>query len=142
MVEKLFREHYAKLHYASTSGTFGDIENRLSFFDEISQYKPEDWKPGTVDAIATGSEDNRNIIIKAVNYESYKNILLVRLQGSTVPENATIRKYTIQAGENDAASLEEPDKIKPVESILLYSKDMAIEMDPYSVVLVEIIAEN
>ena len=142
IVEKLFREHYAKLHYASTSGTFRDIENRMRFFDEISQYKPEDWKSGTVDAIAAGSEDNRKIIIKAVNYESYKNILLVRLQGSTVPKNATIRKYTIQAGENDAASLEEPDKIKPVESILSYSKDMTIEMDPYSVVLVEIISES
>ena len=142
VVEKLFREHYAKIHYASTSGTFRDIEKRMSFFDEISQYKPEDWKPGTVDAIATGSEDNREIIIKAVNYESLKNTLLVRLQGSTVPENATVRKYTIQAGENDAASLEEPDEIRPVESILPYSKDMAVEMSPYSVVLVEIMAEN
>ncbi|MEJ2109723.1 MAG: carbohydrate binding domain-containing protein [Acidobacteriota bacterium] len=142
VVEKLFREHYAKLHYASTSGTFRDIENRLSFFDEISQYKPENWKPGTVDAIASGSEDRRNIVIKAVNYESYKNILLFRLQGSTVPENAKVLKYTVQAGKNDAASLEEPDTIEPVESILPYSKDMAIEMDPYSVVLVEIRAEN
>jgi alpha-N-arabinofuranosidase len=142
VVEKLFREHYGKIHYASTSGTFRDIENRMRFFDEISQHKPEDWKPGTVDAIATGSEDNRKIIIKAVNYESFKNILLVRLQGSTVPENATVRKHIIQADENDAASLEEPDKIKPVESILPYSKDMAIEMEPYSVVLVEIMAES
>ena len=74
--------------------------------------------------------------------KSFKNTLLVRLQGSTVPNNATVRKYAIQAGENDAASLEEPDKIKPVESILPYSKDMAIEMDPYSVVLVEIMAES
>jgi alpha-N-arabinofuranosidase len=142
VVEKLFREHYAGLHYASTSGTFRDIENRLSFFDEISQYKPEDWKPGTVDAIATGSADKRKIIIKAVNYESYQNVLLVRLQGSTVPESATVRKYTVRTGENDAASLEEPDRIGPVESILPYSKDMAIEMDPYSVVLVEIGAES
>ena len=30
--------------------------------------KPEDWTPGTVDAIATGSEDGRRIVIKAVNY--------------------------------------------------------------------------
>jgi alpha-N-arabinofuranosidase len=140
VVGKLFREHYAKIHYASTSGTFRDIDERMRFFDEISQYKPEGWKPGTVDAIATGSEDNRGIIIKAVNYESFKNTLLVRLQGSTAPENATVRKHTIQAGEHDAASLEEPDKIKPLESILPYSKDMDIEMEPYSVVLVEIMA--
>ena len=64
------------------------------------------------------------------------------MQGSTVPENAKVLKYTVQAGKNDAASLEEPDTIEPVESILPYSKDMAIEMDPYSVVLVEIRAEN
>ena len=31
--------------------------------------KPEDWTPGTVDAIATGSADGRRIVIKAVNYE-------------------------------------------------------------------------
>ncbi len=142
VVEKLFREHYAKIHYASTSGTFRDINDRTMFFNEISQYKPESWKPGTVDAIATGSEDSRKIIIKAVNYESIKNTLLVRLQGSTVPSNATVRKYAIQAGEKDAASMEEPYKIKTVESILPYSKDMAIEMDPFTVVLVEIFAES
>jgi len=59
-----------------------------------------------------------------------------------VPKNATVRRHPIQADENDAASLEEKDTIKPVESILPYSKDTTFEMDPYSVVLVEIIAES
>ena len=43
--------------------------------------KPEDWQPGTVDAIATGSADGRRIVIKAVNYEAERNTLLVRLPG-------------------------------------------------------------
>ena len=68
-VEKLFREHYAERYLASTSGTFRDIPTRKTFFDEIATMKPEDWRPGTVDAIATASADGRRIVIKAVNYE-------------------------------------------------------------------------
>ena len=67
-VEKLFREHYAERYLASASGTFRDIPDRETFFDEISTMKPEDWLPGTVDAIATASADGRRIVIKAVNY--------------------------------------------------------------------------
>ena len=69
VVEKLFREHYAERYLASTSGAFRDIPDRKIFFDEISTMKPEDWMPGTVDAIATASADGRRIVIKAVNYE-------------------------------------------------------------------------
>ena len=69
VVEKLFREHYADRYLASTSGTFRDIDNRATFFSDISQMKPEDWQPGTVDAIATASADGRRIVIKAVNYQ-------------------------------------------------------------------------
>ncbi len=43
--------------------------------------KPEDWRPGSVDAIATRSADGRRIVIKAVNYEGQRNTLYVRLQG-------------------------------------------------------------
>ena len=70
VVEKLFREHYAERYLASTSGTFRDIPDRKAFFEEISTMKPEDWLPGTVDAIATASADGRRIVIKAVNYEA------------------------------------------------------------------------
>jgi len=139
VVEKLFREHYAEKHFASTTGTFRDIPNRNSFFDNISQMKPEDWKPGTVDAIATGSADGKRIVIKAVNYDNHPNRLLARLRGSTVPENATMKIYSVTAGLSEEPSLEQPDKIKPVETTQPYARDLAFELKPYSVVVVEIV---
>ena len=45
VVEKLFREHFAEMYLASTSGTFHDIADRASFFADISQMKPEGWQP-------------------------------------------------------------------------------------------------
>jgi len=54
-VEKLFREHYAEWYLASASGTFRDMPDRGTFFKEIATMKPENWLPGTVDAIATGA---------------------------------------------------------------------------------------
>src|SRR5450631_4544512 len=80
------------------------IPNRDVFFDNISQMKPEAWRPGTLDAIATGSADGRRIVIKAVNYDEQRNTLLVRLQGSMVPERATVKVYTLNAGLTDAPS--------------------------------------
>ena len=142
IVEKLFREHYAEIQYATASGTFKEIENPYkNYINDISQYKPEDWRPGTVDAIASGSSDGKRIVIKAVNYEGIKNTLVTRIQGSKTPENATVKVYTIRAGLNDKASIDEPDKIKPVESTIPFTKDMTIELAPYSVILLEIIAE-
>jgi alpha-N-arabinofuranosidase len=141
VVEKLFREHYAKKHFASTTGTFRDIEDRNSFFDDISSMKPEDWKPGTIDAIATGSADGKRIVIKAVNYEENRNILLTRLQGSAIHENANVKIYTLSAGLKDAPAIENPDKIKPLEDTMPYVRDLTIELEPYTVVVVEIIAE-
>ena len=99
---------------------------------------PENWKPGTVDTIASGSEDGKRIVVKAVNYEDTGNTLLIRLQGKNLPENANVKVYSVSAGLNDMCSLEEPDKIKPVESEIPYSKDLAVKMEPYSVVVVEI----
>jgi len=141
IVEKLFREHYAPRYFASTTGTFSDIRNRSEFFDGISQMKPQDWKPGTVDAIATGSADGKRIVIKAVNYESKSNTLLARLQGTAVPEKADITVYKLTAGLNDAASLENPDRIKPVISTMTFSRDLTIELEPYTVVVIEIKAQ-
>ena len=103
--------------------------------------KPEDWKPGTIDAIATGSADGKRIVIKAVNYEDSPNTLLTRLQGSAVPENAKVKVYRLSAGLNDENSLEQPDKIKPVESTMPYTRDMAIDLDGYTVAVIEIMAE-
>jgi alpha-N-arabinofuranosidase len=138
IVEKLFRDHFAPKHYSSSTGTFSDIENRAQFFDDIPQMIPENWKPDTVDTIATGSEDGKRIVVKAVNYEDISNTLLIRLQGKNLPEKANVKVYSISAGLNDMCSLEEPDEIKPVESEIPYSKDLAIEMKPYSVAVVEV----
>ncbi|MBV8834714.1 MAG: carbohydrate binding domain-containing protein, partial [Acidobacteriaceae bacterium] len=55
VVEELFREHYAERCLASASGSFRDLPDRQLFFNQISTMKPEDWLPGSVDAIATAS---------------------------------------------------------------------------------------
>ncbi len=138
VVEKLFREHFAETYLASTSGTFRDIENRTTFFSDISQMKPEGWRAGTVDAIATASADGRRIVIKAVNYSGSPNTLLVHLQGSRVPAKAAAKIYTITAGLQDAATLNEPDRIKPVERDAQYSPDLTVDLAPYTVAVVEI----
>jgi alpha-N-arabinofuranosidase len=139
VVERLFREHYAEIYLASASGTFSTIEDRNRFFDNISQMKPEDWKPGTMDAIATCSVDGKHVVIKAVNYENYSNTLLMRLQGSTVTDNADVNIFTLKAGLFDKASIENPDIIRPKERSMPFSKDMAFEVEPYSVVVFDII---
>ncbi len=141
VVEKLFREHYAEKFLASAKGTFRDIRNRAQFFTDISQMKPENWKAGTFEAVATCSEDGKRIVIKAVNYDSIKNTLLIRLQGINVPEKAQVKVYTVKAGLTDAPSLENPDLIKTVETKAAFSTDMSFEMDPYSVAVIEITKE-
>ena len=140
-VEKLFRQHYAERYLASTSGAYRDIPNRETFFTEISTGKPEDWTPGTVDAIATASADGRRIVIKAVNYAAERNTLLVRLQGTAVPGKAVATLHTISAGLKDSASLEIPNAIAPVSRTLVYAKDFAVDLEPYTVAIVEIRAE-
>lgn len=140
VVEKLFREHFAETYLASTSGTFRDVDNRASVFNDISQMKPEGWQPGTVDAIATASADGRRLVIKAVNYSGGPNTVLVHLQGSRVPAAASVTVYTITAGVRDAASLEQPDRIKPVDRTREYSPDLTIDLEPYTVAVVEIAA--
>jgi alpha-N-arabinofuranosidase len=141
VVEKLFREHYAPKYLASTSGTFHDIPNRKTFFDDISQMKPESWRAGTLDAIATGSSNGKRIVIKAVNYEDHRNTLLARLQGSSVPQKAHVTVYTLKAALTDEASLENPNKIQPVQSTIPYARDLTLDLDPYTVAVVEIAAD-
>ena len=100
--------------------------------------KPQGWTPGTFDAIATGSADGKRIVIKAVNYGAGPNTLLSRLRGSGVPENATVKVYSASAGLDDAPSMEQPDKIKIVESTLPYTGDLVLELKPHSVMVIEI----
>jgi alpha-N-arabinofuranosidase len=140
-VTKLFREHYAERYLASASGTVRDVADRNTFFREIATMKPEEWQQGTVDAIATASADGRRIVIKAVNYEGRRNTLLARLQGSRAPAKATVRLHTIAAGLTDRASLERPDAIRPLSRTIEYAKDLAVELEPYTVAVVEIRAD-
>ncbi len=138
VVEKLFREHYAERYLASTSGAYRDIRERKLFFEQIATMRPEEWTQGTIDAIATGSVDGRRIVIKAVNYAGERNTLLVRLEGAKVPQSAVASLYTIQAGPKDSASLEHPNAIAPVSRTVSYAKDLALDLEPYSVAVVEI----
>jgi alpha-N-arabinofuranosidase len=140
-VAKLFREHYAERYLASASGTVRDAADRTTFFQEIATMKPEEWQQGTVDAVATASTDGRRIVIKAVNYEGRRNTLLVRLQGARAPEKAAARLHTITAGLTDKASRDRPDSIRPVSRTIEYAKDLAVELQPYTVAVVEIRAE-
>ena len=141
VVEKLFRAHYAERYLASTTGVFRDIPDRKNFFSQISTMKPEEWLPGSIDAIVTSSADGRRIVIKAVNYRAEQNTLLVRLQGARAPERANATMHTVTAGLSDSASLEHPDAIAPVSRPLRYAKDLSIDLDPYTVAVVEIRAE-
>lgn len=141
VVEKLFREHYAERYLASATGAVHDVPDRKLLFDKISTQIPQEWLPGTVDAIATASADGRRIVIKAVNYRPERNTLLVRLQGAAVPEKAVARLHTITAGLMDSASLDHPDAIAPVSRSLNYAKDFSVDLEPYTVAVVEIRTE-
>lgn len=141
VAEKLFRDHYAEEFLASTRGTFRDIRNRTQFFSEISQMKPEDWLAGTFEAVATGSADGKRIIIKAVNYDGVKNTLLIRIQGADAPEKAKVKIYTLKADLLQRPSIENPDAITSTEATIDFSRDMAVEMEPYSINVIEIIKE-
>ena len=100
--------------------------------------KPEEWQQGTIDAIATASPDGRRIVIKAVNYEGRRNTLLIRLQGARAPEKAIARLHTITAAQTEKGSLERPDAIRTISRTIEYTKDLAVELDPYTVAVLEI----
>jgi len=127
---------------ASVKGTFKDIDNRSQFFNRISSMIPQGWRSETFEAVATSSADGQRIVIKAVNYEKNPNILLMRLQGSTIPENAEVKIYKLSADLEDTPSMENPNEIKLNESTIPYTKDLlTIEMEPYTVAVIEIKAK-
>lgn len=138
VVEKLFREHYAERYLASATGAYRDVPDRSRLFETISTLIPEGWTPGSLDAIATASADSRRIVIKAVNYSSRQDVLLVRLQGSRIPAKAVVALHTITARPTDSASLEHPDAIAPVIRPLDFAKDFSINLEPYTVAVLEI----
>jgi alpha-N-arabinofuranosidase len=102
--------------------------------------KPEAWRPDTVDASATASSDGRRIVVKAVNYERVRNAVFVRLQGSRAPADAAVRVFGVSGDPNDAATLREPNRIAPMVTTMAYAKDLAIDLPPYSIAVVEIAA--
>jgi alpha-N-arabinofuranosidase len=142
VAQKLFREYYAPRRHAFTSGTFADIPKRAEFFDAISQMKPVDWTPNTVDAIATSSADGQRIIIKAVNYDSKRHTLLTRLAGSRAPATASVKLITIGAALDSANSLEKPDSLPRQVTTPPYTRDMAFVLPPHSIAVVEIRASS
>lgn len=141
VIEKLFREHYAERFLASATGSFRDVPDRSRLFDKISTFIPEQWVPGSIDAIATMSTDGRRIVIKAVNYSENRNVLLVRLQGSAVPEKAAAQLHTLTAKLTDTASLEYPNTIAPVKREFDYAREFSVDLDPYTVAVLEIRGE-
>lgn len=142
VAEKLFRDYYAPRRHAFTSGTFADIPKRAEFFDAMSQMKPVDWTPNTVDAMGTSSADGQRIIIKAVNYDSQRHTLLTRLGGSRAPAAASVKLITISAALRAENSLEKPDVLRRRETAASYARDMAFELPPHSVAVVEIRASG
>ena len=46
-----------------------------------------------------------------------------------------------RAGLTDAASLEKPDRIRPTEHTIPYARDLTLDLEPYSVAVVEVTAE-
>lgn len=138
VVEKLFRQYFAPRFLASTTGSIYDAPDRKLLFDKISTQIPSGWLSDSVDAIATASDDSRRIVIKAVNYRDNRTTLLVRLQGKAVPEYATATLHTITARLSDQASIENPDVIAPASRSFTYAKDLTIELDPYTVAVLDI----
>ena len=75
-----------------------------------------------------------------MNYQGSANTLLVHLQGSRIPASAMVTIHEITAGLHDTASLEQPDRIKPVERTIGYRPDLTIDLKPYTVAVIEIAA--
>ncbi|NJO24503.1 MAG: hypothetical protein HC867_00115 [Bacteroidia bacterium] len=73
-----------------------------------------------------------------MNYTSDSSILLVRLQGSQLPVNASVKMYSLNAELTASPTMEEPDKIKIAEQSLPYSRNLTIGMAAYGVIVVEI----
>jgi alpha-N-arabinofuranosidase len=137
-VEKLFSEFYAERFLASASGTFRSVPDRPALFDKISTSIPKGWTSGTVDAVATASEDNRRIIIKAVNYRGGKADVLVRMQGAGVPAGASAILHTITAGLTTTASFDHPDVYARNSRAFPYAKEFTISLEPFTVAVLEI----
>jgi alpha-N-arabinofuranosidase len=80
-------------------------------------------------------------VIKTVNYSARTNTLLVRLQGKSLPRQARVKLYTITAPLNAMASFDHREIFTPVSRSMAYTKNFSVDIDPYSVAVMEIQAE-
>jgi alpha-N-arabinofuranosidase len=55
-----------------------------------------------------------------------------------VPASATVKVVTVTAGLDEANSLAEPEKLRRVEAVKPYLRDMAFDLPPYTVAVIEI----
>ena len=139
VVEKLFRDHYAPRRTTPHLRHVRDIANRADVLrrDLADEARGLDARtPWT--RSPPGTADGRRLVIKAVNYDGARHTLLTRLQGSRVPANATVKLVTLTAGLDEANSLAEPDKLRRLETTKPYTRDMAFELPPYTVAVIEI----
>jgi alpha-N-arabinofuranosidase len=65
----------------------------------------------------------------------------VQLKGNSLPQRANVKLYTIEAKPNASASFEDPDAFAPSIGSREYARNFSVDMDPYSVTVVEILAE-
>lgn len=137
-VEKLFRDHYAERYLASAMGSFDDVPDRSQFFDKISTQIPSGWRQGSMDAIATASADGIRIVVKAVNYHASANTLLIRLQGKSAPRQAKVKLYTIASSPNAKASFDHPKIFTPLSRSMVFTQNLSVDVEPYSVAVLEI----
>ena len=63
------------------------------------------------------------------------------IQGSRVPASATVKLVTLTAGLDEANSLAAPDRLRRRETTMPYARDMAFELPPYTVAVIEIRTE-
>ena len=64
--------------------------------------------------------------------------LLVKITGARAPEKAGATLHTITAPAKATASLEHPDVIAPVTRAVDYSKDLTLDLVPFTVMVLEI----
>jgi hypothetical protein len=72
------------------------------------------------------------------DYENNIKTILTRMQGSKLTGNTDVTIYSLTAGLDDKASAGNPVIIKPKESTGSFAKDMSFDMEPYSVMVVDI----
>ena len=80
-------------------------------------------------------------MIKAVNYEAEAEHPARATPGRRRSREGCRDAAHDRAGLTDSASLEHPNAIAPVSRTLNYAKDLTVDLDPYTVAVVEIRAE-